>query len=113
MSLSEPVKASMLEGKVTGILFFDFADAFGTVSRTKLKLRQDFGISGMLLLYVSDFLAGRYARLRVNDLGDWIRSVHGTSAGTILGAILFIAYVHDTPRCILPKFADDTASRVT
>ena len=86
------------------------------MNRTKLllKLCQDFGISGRLLLYVSDFLAGRYAHLRVNDLiGDWIRSKHGTSAGTILGAILFIVYVHDTPRCIQPKFAVDMASRVT
>ena len=114
--LIEPVKASMLEGKVTGILFFDFADTFGTVNRTKLllKLRHDFGISGRLLLYVSDFLAGRYTRLSVNDLnGDWIQSEYGTSAGTILGALLFIAYVHDTPRCIQPKFADDMASCIT
>ena len=33
----------------------------------------------------------------------------GTSAGTILGAILFIAYVHDAPKEIFPKFADDFA----
>ena len=115
LSLIEPVKASMLEGKVTGILFFDFADAFGIVNRTKLllKLRQDFGITGRFLLYVSDFLAGWYARLRVNDLiGEWIRSEYGTSAGTILGALLLIAYAHDIPGCIQPKFAN-IASCVT
>jgi len=33
----------------------------------------------------------------------------GTSAGTILGAILFIAYVRDAPKEIFPKFADDFA----
>jgi len=29
----------------------------------------------------------------------------GISAGTILGAILFIGYVHDAPKDIFPKFA--------
>lgn len=64
--------------------------------------------------YITDFLSGRYARVRVNDLiGEWIKSEQGTSAGTILGAILFIAYVHDTPSNIHPKFADDLVSYVT
>ena len=30
---------------------------------------------------------------------------HGTSAGTILGAILFLDYVLDTPACIQYNFA--------
>ena len=73
-----------------------------------LKLCRDFGVSGKLMSYITDFLSGRYARVRVNDLiGEWIKSEQGTSAGTILGAILFIAYVHDTPSSIHPKFADD------
>ena len=28
----------------------------------------------------------------------------------MLGAILFLCYVHDTPSCIFPKFADDLVS---
>jgi len=36
--------------QAVGVVFFDFADAFGTVDRTKLllKLCQDLGISGSL-----------------------------------------------------------------
>ena len=31
----------------------------------------------------------------------------GTSAGTILGPLLFVIYLHDCPKSIAPKFADD------
>ena len=60
-------------------------------------------------MYLVSFLSSRKARVTVNTLvvGDWIESEYGTSAGTILGALLFIAYVQDTPICIRPKFADD------
>ena len=59
-------------------------------------------------MYLVSLLSSRKARVTVNTLiGDWIESEYGTSAGTILGALLFIAYVQDMPICIQPKFADD------
>ena len=68
----------------------------------------NFRISGRLPLYLVSFLSGRQARINVNDLiGEWVKSEHGTSAGTVLGALLFLSYVQDTPGCIRPKFADD------
>jgi len=39
-----------------------------------------------------------------------VESIFGTSAGTRLGPLLFIAYVHDVPKSIFPKFADDLVS---
>jgi len=39
--------------------------------------------------------------------GQWIGSDIGTSAGTQLGPLLFVTYLHDVPRCISPKFADN------
>ena len=111
LSLAEVIKRNILSQTITGALFFDFSDAFGSVNRTKLlyKLRSNYGISGRLFLYLVSFLSSRKARVTVNTLvvGDWIESEYGTSAGTILGALLFIAYVQDTPICIRPKFADD------
>jgi len=72
------------------------------------KLRSNYSISGSLFLYLVSLLSSRKARVTVNTLiGDWIESEYGTSAGTILGALLFIAYVQDMPICIQPKFADD------
>jgi len=108
--LVEKIKRAILEGKQAGVVFFDFADAFGSVNRQLLllKLGKDFGISGKLFLHIHSFLSDRFARMKVNGLvGDWIQSLLGTSAGTILGPLLFISFMHDAPTCILPKFADD------
>ena len=116
MSLVEEIKNNILEHKFTGVLFFDFADAFGLVNRRKLlyKLRKDFGIQGRLFLYLVSFLSGRQARITVNQLiGEWIQSEYGTSAGTVIGTVLFISYVHDAPSCIFPKFADGLAGLVS
>ena len=99
LSLVEMIKRNIHSQSITGVLFFDFTDAFGSVNRTKLiyKLVNNFGISGRLLLYLVSFLSGRQARINVNDLiGEWVKSERGTSAGTVLGALLFLSYVQDT-----------------
>ena len=103
-----------LNGKVTGVVFFDFCNAFGSVNRVKLlhKLKLDFGISGRLWSYVVSFLSGRRAWIEVNQLvGEWLELLYGTSAGTMLEMILFLARVHDTPASVSFKFADDLVSR--
>ena len=113
MMLVEKVKKALINGEKVGVVFFDFTDAFGSVNRTRLleKLGVDFGISGKLFLHIKSFLDDRYARLKIDGIvGEWIESLVGTSAGTRLGPLLFITYVHDVPRCISPKFADDLAA---
>jgi len=53
------------------------------------------------------------ARVKVNGhYGEWLESMFGTSAGTNLGPLLFIVYMHDIPDMIFPKFADDVVSVV-
>ena len=91
-------------------MFFDFTDAFGTVSRRHLlhKISRDFGISGRLFLHIASCLRDRLARIKMDvDVGDWLQSNYGTSAGTSLGPLLFVIHIHDVPKSIMPKFADD------
>jgi len=81
-----------------GAVFYDFTYVFGSVNLNHLlyKSGKDFHISGRL------FLSDRYARLKMSDgFGNWIASQFGTSACTLLGLLLFIANVHDVPKCIL------------
>ena len=104
------MKIAILEGKVAGVVFFDFTDAFGNVNRHKLidKLWNTFKIKGKLFLHLQDFLNKRSARIRVTNLtGQWKASEWGTSAGTVLGALLFIMHVFDAPEEVDPKYADD------
>ena len=64
-----------------------------------------------MFLHISSFLADRLARIKVNSyINNWIESLFGTSAGTSLGPLLFIMYIHDVPKTIFPKFADDLVS---
>ena len=110
--LTERLKKAIFEKKVAGAVFFDFTDAFGSVNRMKLlqKIASQLGVNGRLLSHLKSFLEGRKARVCVNELvGDWIESNQGTSAGTILGPILFIMFVHDVPVDIKPRYADDLA----
>ena len=45
-------------------------------------------------------------------IGEWIESVVGSSAGTVLGPVLFVIFVKDIPRSVSPKFADDVIAVV-
>ena len=93
------------------MVFFDFTDAFRSINRTRTllhKIRKHFNISGRLFSHISSFLSDRVARLKLDDsMGDWIESIFSPSAGTRLGPLLFIMHIHDVPRCIKPKYADD------
>ena len=96
-----------------GVVFFDFTDTFGSVDRSELlyKLGMNFYIKGKLFLHLHYFLSNRFARMKVGDKkGKWIESDIGTSAGTILGSILFIIHIHDASQSASPKFADDLHS---
>ena len=107
---TESISSGHNQGKVCGSVFFDFKDAFGSVNRVKLlsKLADKFGVSGKLFLHLCDFLSDRSANLKIDgDLGEWLQSDFGTAAGTVLGPILFIVDIHDVPRWVKPKFADD------
>ena len=112
----EAVSRSLERKELVGALFFDFSDAFGTVDRDKLlhKLMNKFSFSGKLIGYLKSFLEDREARIQVNGTkGEWKQSLYGTSAGTVLGAILFIIYLIDVPESIKPKFADDLVGMAT
>ena len=113
ISLIERVQIARKEKKKVGAVFFDFTDAFGHVDRKILlsKLKNDFGIKGKLFNHLADFLKGRKARIKIGESkGEWKDSTTGSSAGTVLGPILFVIFVKDIPESINPKFADDVTA---
>ena len=49
---------------------------------------------GKFFNHLADFLKERKARIKLElNKGDWKDSTSGSSAGTVLGPILFVAYV--------------------
>jgi len=109
-TLIEIIKKSWLNNQVAAAVFVDFTDVFGSVNRSFLlqTIRNDFGITGHLYEHIASFLRDRTVQLKIgNIVGDLSESEYGTSAGTRLGPLLFIMHLHDIPKNIKPKFADD------
>ena len=106
--------ASALDsGKLTDVVFFDFAKAFDSVSHKHLLAKlQLFGINGNILLWLSDFLYDRKQRVVIDGaFSDWGNVISGVPQGSILGPLLFVLYVNDIPQtlsCSSEMFADDT-----
>ena len=106
--------ASALDsGKLTDVVFLDFAKAFDSVSHKHLLAKlQHFDIKGNILLWnLSDFLYDRTQRVVIDGaFSDLENVISGVPQGSILGALLFVFYVNipQTLSCSCEMFADDT-----
>ena len=100
-------------GIITDVIYLYFAKAFDSVPRNRpIHKLSNYGITGNLLHWISDFQIKRRQCVQVNSaLSEWESVISGVPQGSILGLILFIFYINDLPTDIIAKlllFADDT-----
>ena len=99
--------------EVRGV-FLDISKAFDKVWHEGLifKLKQN-GISGKLLILITDFLKNRKQRVVLNgQVSSWADIQAGVPQGSILGPLFFLIYINDLSNDLSsdPKmFADDTS----
>ena len=96
------------------ITFLDISKAFDRVWHTGLlhKLRE-FGISGPLLKWFSDYLENRSQRVVIGGKKSTIKQINaGVPQGSILGPLLFLIFINDiidNIENLIFLFADDAS----
>ncbi len=112
LSILNIIGKNLDKGLQTDVVFMDIAKAFDTVDHSKmLQKLWEFGFSGSVLLWLKNYLSGRFQRVTVH--GATSQSLPITS-GVPQGSLLrFSVYINDLPNHLSSStgvglFADDT-----
>jgi hypothetical protein len=106
------VTALMNEKKPIDIVFVDFAKAFDKVPHGRILLKlMGLGIGEPLISWLEDFLKDREQRVVMGEhVSEWVKVLSGIPHGSVLGPILFAAFVNDLPSYLFSScklYADD------
>ena len=93
-------------------IIIDFSEAFDLVPHGRLLMKIAYsGVDSGVVVWIREFLLGRRQRVRVGGhLSENVRVTSGVPQGSVLGPLLFLAYVNDISRSIdstIRLFADD------
>ena len=98
------------------VIYFDFAKAFDSVNHDIIlhKLKNQFGIDGLLLQFFKSYLQDREQKVVIDGCSSNTHPVvSGVPQGSILGPLLFLVFINDMHKAIGPGtdialYADDT-----
>ena len=112
ISLTQELHQNLEDKKQVDMIVLDFSKAFDKVPHQRLMTKLwNYGIQGSTHAWIKSFLLGRSQRVVVDgETSDWVPVESGVPQGTVLGPVLFLAFINDLPKCVKSNvrlFADD------
>jgi hypothetical protein len=112
ITVCEDVSDALDEGARSDAIIIGFSKAFGLVPHDRLPRKiAASGVDSRVVVWIREFLIGRSHRVRVErQLSEEVRVMSGVPQGSVLGPLLFLAYVNNIWRNMESKvrlFADD------
>ncbi|XP_026744752.1 uncharacterized protein LOC113506092 [Trichoplusia ni] len=111
--LNDYITEVMDGGGQVDVVYTDYSKAFDRIDhRILISKINTMGVHGDLLRWFSSYLDNRSQAVVLNNyISSWVPVPSGCPQGSLLGPLLFVAYINDIDSCLLSSkllcFADD------